>query len=267
MTDKMAGYETFQRRIKDLTGLDLTAYKEKQMLRRLFSYLDRLGLKNFLELAKQIETDQAALEQLEDYLTINVSEFFRDPVQFERLAQVVLPDLLQKHHHVSVWSAACSIGAEPYSVAILFHEAGASQRYSLLGTDVDRRALREAKEGVYDEAKLKNVSPLRRRKFFTLLDDGRWRVAEFLRQNITWKVHDLTRDSYPVNQHLILCRNVIIYFTESVKDAVFQRLAAALAPGGYLLLGSTESLFGADRLGLEGVAPFLYRKRQPVSGN
>lgn len=261
MSSRAAGYETLQKALLQLTGIDLAAYKENQMLRRLNSYLGRVGARDFHELARLIESDPDSLEQLQNYITINVSEFFRDPGQFERLARDVIPDLLAQHRIVNVWSAACSIGAEPYSLAILFHEAGAQDRFRLLATDIDRGALEEARAGVYTEDKMKNVSLQRRQRFFNAAGNGSWQIKPELRKNITFQLHNLLVDPYPADQHLILCRNVIIYFTEEAKDGVFRRLSAALAPGGYLLLGSTESLFGADRFQLEGVAPFLYRKK------
>lgn len=260
MIEQATGYEVLQKELRELTGIDLSSYKETQMLRRLGSYLSRVGARDFYELAKRVRDDPEALEHLQSYLTINVSEFFRDPGQFKRLAEHVIPELLGQHHSINIWSAGCSIGAEPYSLAIILHEGGFAGRYHLLATDIDRKVLREAQEGIFALDRLKNVSHERLERFFEATGDGRWRVKPELKVNIIFRVHDLLRDPYPSQQHLILCRNVVIYFTEQAKSAVFHRLSEALAPGGYLLLGSTESLFGAERLGLAGVAPFLYRK-------
>lgn len=257
-------YLYLQRTLRDVSGLDLRAYKERQMMRRLRGFTSRKGLSSLRELAEAVRHDRELRQQLTDYLAINVTEFFRNPERFDDLAKNVLPKLLERWSSLRIWSAGCSIGSEPYSLAILLEElnAGGPEKHRVLGTDIDREALEEARQAVYTEDRLKEVSPERRRRFFTRLPDGRWQVNERVRRYVTFAQHNLLEDPYPQDQHLILCRNVIIYFTEKAKKEIFTKMAAGLAPGGYLLVGSTETIFYPERYGLKSAAPFLYVREE-----
>lgn len=257
-------YLQLQRALKEVSGLDLGAYKERQMLRRLGGFLGRKGMASLVELADAIRRDADLRQQLTDFLAINVTEFFRNPERFEHLANYVLPALRTRFNSLRIWSAGCSVGAEAYSLAILLEEmeAGGARLHRILGTDIDREALVEAKEAVFDEERLREVSPERRRRFFTALPDGRWQVQPHIRRYVHFSQHNLLEDAYPADQHLILCRNVIIYFTEEAKERIFAKMGASLAPGGYLLVGSTETIFYPDRYGLRSVGPFLYTRTE-----
>ena len=258
------GFWRVQRALEASSGLDLRAYKEKQMLRRLTGFMGREGVKDLVTLAELITRDPAVRQRLLDYLAINVTEFFRNPERFDDLAREVLPELRRRWDRLRLWSAGCSNGAEPYSLAILLDELepGSADRHQVLGTDIDREALREAEAAIYAEDRLKEVSTLRRRRYFRQLSDGRWQVVPEIRRYVRFAVLNLLRDPYPREQHLILCRNVVIYFTETAKQDIFTRLAASLVPGGYLLLGSTETIFQPERYGLRSAAPFLYKRME-----
>lgn len=234
------------------------------MLRRLTGFMGREGVKDLVTLAELITRDPAVRQRLLDYLAINVTEFFRNPERFDDLAREVLPELRRRWDRLRLWSAGCSNGAEPYSLAILLDELepGSADRHQVLGTDIDREALREAEAAIYAEDRLKEVSTLRRRRYFRQLSDGRWQVVPEIRRYVRFAVLNLLRDPYPREQHLILCRNVVIYFTETAKQDIFTRLAASLVPGGYLLLGSTETIFQPERYGLRSAAPFLYKRME-----
>lgn len=258
------GYQLLAQRVRRLTGLDLSHYRQQQLLRRLKAYLDRHGLPDYGSLARRITNDSQALRDFMDYLTINVTEFFRDGRPFEMLARDVLPRLLVEFRYLKVWSAGCSSGAEPYSLAILLEELDPGGRHQVLGTDVDGAVLQMAQEGLYDDYALRGVSRERRRKFFEEVEQGMWRVLPDLRRKVQFLRHDLLADPYPQEQHLILCRNVVIYFTEEAKGRVHRQLARSLVPGGYLLVGATETLLTPGPLGLEIAGPFLYRRSAPL---
>lgn len=253
------GYAMLEMRLRQLSGIDLAAYKQRQIQRRLGAYLGRTGVANLSALADTIAADPVALKSLKEYLTINVTEFFRDGRPFAMLAERVLPDLRAQHRQLRVWSAGCSIGAEPYSVAMLLAESDPLGQHHVLGTDLDASVLAVAREGVYAEDKLKGLTPARRHQFFTV-EDARWRVGERIRRQVHFRQHNLLTDPYPGQQHLILCRNVVIYFTEERKNQVYAQLVQALVPGGYLLVGATETVFMPGKLGLEPAGPFLYRR-------
>lgn len=254
------GFQLLAQRVRRLTGLDLGNYRQQQLQRRLKAYLDRYGLPDYAALSRRIAGDAQALRHFMDYLTINVTEFFRDGRPFDMLVREVLPQLLAEFRHLKLWSAGCSSGAEPYSLAILLEELDPGGSHQVLGTDVDVTVLDVATQGVYDEYALRGVSPERRRKFFVAEGEGLWRVLPELRRKVKFQRHDLLADPYPQKQHLILCRNVVIYFTEEAKRRVHRELARSLVPGGYLLVGATETLFTPEQLGLELAGPFLYRR-------
>lgn len=258
----LPGYPIFQAKFKQLTGIDLTHYKQAQTMRRLTGYLARVEEKDFFGLARRIEQNEEELLALRDYLMINVSEFFRNPDRFEVLASDIIPKLRQEFGPLRIWSAGTSVGAEAYSIAMIMTELGWVAGDEIIATDVDRGAIQEAKAGVYREDMLKEVSKQRRLRHFKPDKPGYWRVNDAVKSLVRFEVHDLMNDPYPQNVHLILCRNVLIYFTDAAKDRIYKKFSESLEPGGYLLIGSTESIFSARAFHLESAGLFLYRRRQ-----
>lgn len=256
------GYAYFVRTVRRLTGVDLTLYRSNQMRRRLDALLQRLGLTGFLEYARLLERDPARLQEFRDYFTINVSEFFRDPERFQYLERVVLPELLAARPSLRVWSAGCSIGAEPYSVAILLLELAPGRHHRVLATDVDRTVLARARAGTgYSSADVRNVAPNRLQRFFSPSPDGRgFDVCPEVKTLVQFQEHDLLGPAPGADFDLILCRNVVIYFTEEAKSGLYDRLAGALREGGVLFVGGTEIVPAAARLGLTTAGISFYRK-------
>lgn len=256
------GYACFVRSVRRLTGVDLTLYRSNQMRRRLDAMLQRLGLTSYLEYARLLERDPNRLQEFRDYFTINVSEFFRDPERFRYLESVILPELLAARPTLRVWSAGCSIGAEPYSLAILLLELAPGCPHRVLATDVDRTVLTRAREGgPYSQADVRNVSPNRLQRFFAPSQDGRsFDVRPEVKAMVRFQEHDLLGPAPGADFDLILCRNVVIYFTEDAKSALYERLAGALRPGGVLFVGGTEIVPAASRLGLTTAGISFYRR-------
>jgi chemotaxis protein methyltransferase CheR len=257
-----AEFEVFRRRAYQITGLDLTSYKAPQMHRRLLALLTRLKVANFADYTRLLENDAECRQEFRDYVTINVSEFFRDSNRFSEFSRSVLPDLLSGAATVRVWSAGCSIGAEPYSLAILLRELGPGRSHSILATDVDQTILDRAKAGNgYLAADIRNVGAERIRRWFVAEPDGRYTVGPAPRGMIRFQKHDLLRDVYPTGPFdLIACRNVVIYFTEEAKERIFQGFVKALRPGGVLFVGGTEAIMQSKDLGLAVMSPGFYRK-------
>jgi chemotaxis protein methyltransferase CheR len=258
-----AEFELFRRRACQLTGLDLTSYKAPQMHRRLSALLARHGIQSFAEYARVLEKDAQRRQEFRDYVTINVSEFFRDSDRFVDLESRVLPDLLSSGLGLRVWSAGCSIGAEPYSLSILLHDLAPLGHHSILATDVDQTILDRAKAGTgYLASDIRNVAPQRMPRWFTAEADGRYTIASATRGMIRFAKHDLLRDAYPNGPFdLIACRNVVIYFTEEAKERIFQGFAGALRAGGVLFVGGTEAIMRPQLLGLSVIGPGFYRKQ------
>ncbi len=253
-------YEYLKRRLRALLEIDIDAYKSKQMRRRLETFVRHRAGDSPMAFLRRLGDDAEALDELRDMLTINVTEFFRDAAQFGELEQSVLPELIADRLRLRVWSAGCSRGHEPYSVAILLDELGAAHRATILATDFDREALRRAEAGgPYPESELRNVSKERLRRYFTA-SDGRFSVTADLTRRIRFKELNLLRDSFDSHFDLVICRNVMIYFAAEPKASLVRRFLDALSPGGVLFIGATEALLGQETEGFERLGGNLYRK-------
>ncbi len=250
-------YQVFARRIERLTGLDLKAYKRPQMERRLHRLMERYDVSDFGAFARLLERDPAVLRVFLDYVTINVSEFFRNPEYFEYL-ESQLPELIGSRG-LKAWSAGCSYGQEAYSVAILAEECAPGRMHHIWATDIDRAGLEAVKQARYPETDLRAVTSERLQKWF-LRDNEYYVVKPRLRALVQVAHHDLMTDPFPEGLDLICCRNVVIYFTEAAKETLWKRFSDALRPGGLLFVGGTERVFRPARFGLVQEHAFFYRR-------
>ncbi|RKO66927.1 CheR family methyltransferase [Desulfofundulus salinus] len=258
-------FARFKEMIRQHFRLDLNSYKETQLKRRLDAYLLRRHLPDYGALFHSLKNDPGAYQSFLDYLTINVSEFFRDPERFRELESVILPALLKEKRTLKIWSAACAAGAEPYSVAIILDELTPGHPHHLEATDIDQNILVKAKEGRYPPEVVRNVSPQRLARFFTR-ENGSFIINENIRRRVAFRRHDLLNDPFGQGYDLILCRNVTIYFTREAQDRLNEKLARALAPGGVLFIGGSEMIFNYQELGLEKLRTCFYRKRRSKGG-
>ena len=255
----MADYKEFITNVYHKLGIDLSLYKEAQMRRRLTSLRNKRGYRSFSTYFKAIQTDHELLREFLNRVTINVTEFYRNPKRWEVLRDKVIPELIKQNNSLNIWSAACSSGEEPYSLAIMLNEHFSHVKASILATDIDETILNRAKEGKYSEADLKNVSEQEKKKYFTFKDDT-YQVNLSLKRNITFKKHDLLIDRYPSRMDLIVCRNVLIYFTDEAKEEIYQRFSETLRKDGILFVGSTEQIFQPQNYGLQLYDTFFYQK-------
>ncbi len=255
-------YTYIKREMKSLTGIDLNYYKDTQMQRRLNSYLLRVGQSSWQDYFKIVRRDSAELQKLRDYLTINVSSFFRDTEKYVNLQEKVLPELLHGHPKLRIWSAGCSRGQEPFTLAMMLMElTGSFRRHYILASDLDRGALTFAKNGgPYTKDDVANVSPTLLNKYFKQENGSYWVVDE-LKRRITFKQHNLLADPFENNFDLIICRNVVIYFTAPVKDKLYLNFCQALRPGGILFVGGTEIVPKAQEIGFDTAGISFYRRR------
>jgi len=247
-------YLEFVEHIRRLTGIDLIHYKRPQMERRLAHLRDRRGFSDFSSYAAALSRDASLLRELVDRVTIQVSEFFRNP---DRWADLQARLDVVAASPFRAWSAGCAHGEEPYSLAIICAEIGLEA--DILATDLDERALQVAARGVYSPHALTNVSRDRLQRFFEPAPDG-WRVSLPVRQRVRFERHNLLADPYPRDLDLIVCRNLLIYLTDAAKQRIISGFSQALKPRGLLFVGSTEQLVGIDPCGLRLVAPFMYQK-------
>lgn len=261
-----ADYALFVKKLRVVAGIDLAGYKQDQMRRRLMALATRHGATTLAAFADVMGRDRAALESFKNFFTINVSEFVRDPSRWKDLAGSIIPALLAENggRPLKVWSAGCSYGAEPYSLAMVLEEIGPGQGHTIVGTDIDDTILAKARAGRgYTDADLRGVEPARRAKFFTKEPDGTYTVSDGLKARVTFRRQDLLREVPGQGFDLVVCRNVVIYFTDDAKKALYERIHGALRPGGVLFVGGTEIVAGAREMGLDPASTSFYRKAGP----
>lgn len=256
----MSDYERFIESIKRKTGIDLALYKEAQMKRRLTSLYEKKGYKSFVDFFNALDKDRDLLYEFLDRMTINVSEFYRNGKRWEVLQNKIIPKLLQDNKRLKIWSAACSTGEEPYSLAMVLSNYVPLSQVNILATDLDENVIQKAKLGLYPERSLAEVPKDIQAKYFKH-EGGFYKVAEEIKKTVTFKKHNLLKDNYESNVDLIVCRNVMIYFTEEAKDQIYENFSKALRPGGILFVGSTEQIFNPSRYGFEVEDTFFYRKK------
>jgi chemotaxis protein methyltransferase CheR len=256
-------YNYVKHQVRLLTGVDLNCYKAPQMKRRLKAYLTRLGYPNWPKFFRTLRADPVGLSKFKDYLTINVSSFFRDSEKYDYLRTFILPELSHHQSSLRVWSAGCARGQEAYSVAILLAEAnGAKYRHRLLATDIDKSALEWAKTGgPYHADEVVNVPTHLRLRYFNIDNDKYW-VNEELRRRVIFHQHNLLADPIAGKFDLIICRNVVIYFEPEVKENLYRRFYDALRPGGVLFVGGTEIVPKASDIGFETINISFYRRKK-----
>ena len=249
----------FKQKLKARTEIDLDLYKEPQMKRRINNLVMRAGYKECCAYFDHVCKEKDEFAAFIEYLTINVSEFFRTPEKFSKLETDVIPDLLKRSSKLNIWSAGCSIGAEPYSLAIIMKEMTPGTRHRILASDLDIEILAKAKRGVYTADEIKCMSPERRRKYFDE-DSDHYAVKQEIKSMIEFKRHNLLQDKFETGFDLILCRNVVIYFTDEAKDQLYRHFFEALKPGGILFVGATESILNFRKMGYTSFQPFFYQR-------
>lgn len=252
-------YNQFIENIKKKTGIDLNQYKESQMKRRLTSLREKRGYKDFDSYYKGMQQDPTLFDEFLERMTINVSEFFRNPKRWEVLQDKILPRLLKENNRLKVWSAACSTGEEPYSLAILLNKFMPLNQVSITASDIDRTILERAKIGLYPDRSLKDVPKDVLNKYFDKETLG-YKIKDEVKRTVNFKQQNLLADRFESSYDLIVCRNVMIYFTEEAKDALYHKFSAALRPGGVLFVGSTEQIFNPANYGFSTEDTFFYRK-------
>ncbi|WP_226579334.1 CheR family methyltransferase [Halobacillus litoralis] len=255
----MSDYPSFIRNIHKNTGVDLSLYKEAQMKRRLTSLRDKKGYKDFHSYYKALEGDTQLKDELLDRMTINVSEFYRNHKRFEVLENKVIPELLRRKKRLKIWSAACSTGEEPYTLAMILDQHMSLSDVDIIGTDLDQKALEKAETGVYHERSLKEVTTFMKHKNF-VKEGPHFKVKENIRRSVTFKRHNLLADPYEQNCDLIVCRNVMIYFTDEAKQRMYRAFNESLTDRGIFFVGSTEQMFSPGQFGFKMFDTFFYQK-------
>ncbi|WP_407701727.1 CheR family methyltransferase [Thermosipho ferrireducens] len=254
-------FEWFIKKVKESFGLDLTGYKPHRVKRRIEMLIRKYSLSSYKEYYELLLKDNKKKEEFFDRLTINVTEFFRNPEKWWELRDRFLPKLLsERKNKFKAWSAGCSSGEEPYSLAILLEELKAPIGAKVLATDLDIGVLNKARLGKYEERSLVSTPQSYINKYFELLDSGKFMVKPSVKARVKFKQHNLLQDPFEKDFDIIICRNVVIYFELHAKEILYKKFAESLRSGGLLFVGSTERIFNYKQIGLTVVSPFIYQK-------
>ena len=250
-----AAFDALTQKIARDKGFGCASYKEKCLRRRIAVRMRARGVHTYGDYARVLDTDAAEYERLLDALTINVTKLFRNWETYAVIADRVIPALWSSDNaQIKVWSAGCSSGEEPYSLAALFHRHaesisqldGLSRRVSVLGSDIDLRCLAAAEKGTFEEGDFADTPTALRQRYFA--PAAPFTIVPDVRRLVRFERRDLLADAPPPGpHHLIVCRNVLIYFDRDTQERLFEKFHAALAPDGFLVLGKVETLLGEAR--------------------
>lgn len=266
-------YEFIRTLVYDYSRINLGADKQELVAARIAKRLRVLSLPSITAYCDLLRHPQGEeeLSNLIDVISTNHTFFFREPAHFDFLEKQIVPDATNdksphKRSIFRVWSAASSSGEEVYSIAILLSELGLKRpgwAWQLEATDISTRILKRAREAIYPEESVSKVPPELIKKYFQKglgPQEGNYRVKSDLGSRVTFRHLNLLGPPYPFTEffHAIFCRNVMIYFDRPTQEELVRRLSARLVPGGYLLVGHSESLTGINH-GLKMVKPAIYQ--------
>jgi len=251
-------------------GIDLSQYRASYVERRLGTRLRALSLRTYREYAAYLTQHPTEYARLVDALTVNVTDFFRDPPVWDIIRKEVVPSILAHkaatgHHVVRAWSAGCATGEEPYSLVMAFLAAKGPVPERLLltvtATDLDPLAMQTAARAEYDIAKIDHIPAAERARFVTR-DERHFRISPEVTDRVRFRKLDLFSDAPPLAMDLVLCRNVFIYFEREQQERVVGVFHRSLSKGGYLVLGRTEKMPTEAGKGFEAVSgrERVYRK-------
>lgn len=247
-----SGLDEVLRLLSARTGLAFRPDQRAKLSAAVLQVMRRTASVDLRDYAARIARDGEALDELVSEVTVGETFFFREPKQFRFIRSTILPDIRQRRgagHILVAWSAGCASGEEPYSLAMLFHREGWLQRSRVLATDICRRALAKAREGMYQGWSLRGEGKLWARRYLTF-DGECYRLDPRIAGRVRFEYLNLALDVYPSiitgtrGVDLILCRNVLIYLDRDTINSVIRRLFASLAPGGWLLTSSADPPIG-----------------------
>lgn len=246
-------------KIKEERNVDFSHYRDNILARRVMVRVRMTKRENFEQYLTYLKFHPVEMDYLMDAMTINVTEFFRDPAVFEVIEKKLIPDLFSRKERlglrsVRVWSCGCASGKEAYSMLMVIVEflgaKLANYKLSIYGTDIDAKELTAAKEGIYEASQFKNLPSQRELlldKYFYNIKNERYWIREEWSPYLRFQYHDVIADLPPEHMDIILCRNVFIYFNRGLQEQILERFYNSLNRGGYLILGNVESILSAMR--------------------
>jgi len=236
--------------IKQRHGIDFTQYESASFARRVSRAIDYFKMDNLMSLWQKILADRNFMFDFVDAITVGMTSLFRDPQFWRTLKTKIVMTEFKNANSVKVWHAGCSTGEEVYSFGILLQDCRVQEQYRALATDLNRNSIEACKKGSYDtltmaqnEKQLKEYNPFKQFKdFYTLSGDRNYIMKPDLVKHVEFKVGNLTTDPITSKYDIIFCRNVMIYFDDSLKRSLLDKFHDALNPGGFLIIGFFDSL-------------------------
>ena len=252
-------FEGFYRFVRDELNVDLNAYKEKQLKRRIATVMKSSGALTLEDYSRLIANDEVIRNKFLDYITINVTEFYRNKDIFADFEFILRDYLNHKFKNIKIWSAACSIGAEPYSLAMILDKNNIKTNERIIATDIDDNVLKRARDGVFKDFEIKNLDKKDLDKYF-IEKENKYYIIDNIKEMVSFKKHDLVLDKYQKGFHAIICRNVIIYLKNETKDEIYRKFNESLVKGGILFTGATEAIYNPKEFGFKKISTFIYEK-------
>jgi len=252
-------------RIYQDRGLDFSRYHQSILRRRVALRLRANNKDSYSEYLKVLAQNPAEYEKLFDVLTINVSEFFRDKPVWEEIKKVLKKALDNRsNNRIKIWSAGCAKGEESYSLAILTEEMDSKKKIEVYATDIDPGSISEARKGIYDVRRVRNVPDDILKKYFDFDGQGNYVLKDFIKKKVIFKRHDLINDIPLFETNIIICRNVFIYFTKPLQETILNKFYTSLKNGGYLIIGKAETILTEAKLIFEDfdINNRIYRKKK-----
>ena len=229
-------------------GLDLSYFKPTFLSRRIGVRMRMLSMTSSSQYAQLLNSDLNELGTLYDSLSINVTKFYRDKQVWQVFGNKIIPNLIKNtksDDKLRIWSCGCASGEEPYSLAIMFSEAykNLDNKFKILATDINSKALQHARKGIYTPDNLKNLDSLLITKYFKKTNDGQYKIIDKIKDLVSFSLADIT--TFPISYlDIIFCRNLLIYYGKDAQDLIFKKFHTVLKPNSYLVLGMDETLWG-----------------------
>lgn len=255
-------YSHFVQEFKKIAKIDLALYKDDQMVRRLENFIRNKGFKDFRELAQLLQGNNELVEELKGYVTINVTEFLRNEKMWEDFYKVAVPEIAKEKRKIKIWSAACSSGEEPYTIAILLKEHFPTLDVEIIATDLDSTILEKAKKGNYKKSDIRAFDSRILSRYFKEVDKDHLEVTDEIKRKVRFERHNLLEDPFPKMMDLIVCRNVLIYFKDDAKNEIYTNFSQSLVNNGILFIGATEQIFKPEQFRFKILKSFFYQKQK-----
>ncbi len=240
-------FQKIKRLVHESAGVNCAGYRDEYLKRRFEIRLKATGANSFARYIIYLRKNPDEFKNLLNDLTINFTSFFRDTDVYLQLEKILLPKIFQSKNPIRIWSAGCATGEEPYSLAILIHKVlkktAEPHQFTIFASDIDKDALSKAKAGQYHQRQLSTLPKKTLEEYFTP-EDEMYRVKDFLKRNIRFEEFDLMKATSHLGLDLVMCRNVMIYFSREGQQAVHMNFYHALKDGGYFITGKSEILSG-----------------------